>query len=105
WADAFEACGVDPAIFLGTLPLTARLPWDHIDVGLEEGFLAREYRKALTNRLSPPCGKAAGMFVHHTHASAAEADPRRLVCYDCGVACDLTQMREERLTFLRQLRA
>jgi radical SAM-linked protein len=105
WADAFEACGVDPSIFLGTIPLTARLPWDHIDVGLEEGFLAREYRKALANRLSPPCGKAAGMFVHHTSTTAAEADPRRLVCYDCGVACDMTQMREERLVFLRQLGA
>jgi radical SAM-linked protein len=105
WADAFEACGVDPSIFLGTIPLTARLPWDHVDVGLEEGFLAREYRKALSNRLSPPCGKAAGMFVHHTSASAAEADPRRLVCYDCGVACDMTEMREERLVFLRQLGA
>ena len=105
WAAAFEACGVDPSIFLGTIPLTARLPWDHIDVGLEEGFLAREYRKALSNRLSPPCGKAAGMFVHHTNAAAAEADPRRLVCYDCGVACDLTGMREERLISLRQLGA
>ena len=105
WADAFEATGVEPARFLGTIPLSARLPWDHIDVGLEEGFLAREYRKALTDRLSPPCGKAAGMFVHHTNAVDATADARRLVCYDCGVACDMTQMREERLVFLRQLGA
>jgi radical SAM family uncharacterized protein/radical SAM-linked protein len=105
WADAFDACGVSPAMFLGTLPLGARLPWDHIDVGLEDGFLAREYRKALANRLSPPCGKVAGMFVHHTNTTDAEADARRLVCYDCGVACDLSQMREERLVFLRQLGA
>ncbi len=105
WADAFEAAGVEPSMFLGTIPLSARLPWDHIDVGLEEGFLAREYRKALHNRLSPPCGKAAGMFVHHTNTTDAEADPRRLVCYDCGVACDLSSMREERLVFLHQLGA
>ncbi len=105
WADAFEEAGVDPSIFLGTLPLDARLPWDHVDVGLEEGFLAREYKKALANRLSPPCGKAAGRFVHHTNAADAEGDARRLVCYDCGVACDLSQMREERLVFLRQLGA
>ncbi|HJL15375.1 MAG TPA: TIGR03960 family B12-binding radical SAM protein [Sandaracinaceae bacterium LLY-WYZ-13_1] len=105
WADAFEACEVDPSIFLGTIPVSARLPWDHVDVGLEEGFLAREYRKALKNRLSPPCGKAAGMFVHHTNLEEARADARRLVCYDCGVACDMTSMREERLTFLRQLGA
>ena len=105
WAEAFEACGVEPERFLGTLPLSARLPWDHIDVGLEDGFLAREYRKALSNRLSPPCGKAAGMFVHHTNLTQAREDGRRLVCYDCGVACDLTQMRTERLDYLTQLGA
>lgn len=105
WTDAFEACGVEPAKFLGTIPLSARLPWDHIDVGLEDGFLAREYKKALKNRLSPPCGKAAGMFVHHTNLTEARTDARRLVCYDCGVACDMSQMRSERLTYLKQLGA
>ncbi|WP_437606613.1 TIGR03960 family B12-binding radical SAM protein [Sorangium sp. So ce834] len=105
WEEAFSHFGVDRARYLGTLPVTARLPWDHIDVGLEEGFLAREYRKALQSRLSPPCGKVAGTFVHHTNLEDASADTRRLVCYDCGVACDMTQMREERLTFLDRLGA
>jgi radical SAM-linked protein len=105
WIEAFAEHGVEPARYLGTIPLTARLPWDHIDVGLEDGFLAREYKKALKDRLSPPCGKAAGMFVHHTNLEEARADARRLVCYDCGVACDLTQMREERLVYLGQLGA
>lgn len=105
WQRAFEQHAIDPDRFLGTIPVTARLPWDHIDVGLEDGFLLREYRKALANRLSPPCGKVAGMFVHHTNAKDHEADARRLVCYDCGVACDMGQMREERLVFLRTLKA
>ncbi len=105
WAAAFEATGVDATLFLGTIPITARLPWDHIDVGLEDGFLAREYRKALKNRLSPPCGKVAGAFVHATNLEDAQKETRRLVCYDCGVACDMTQMREERLVFLRTLGA
>ncbi|WP_437793338.1 TIGR03960 family B12-binding radical SAM protein [Sorangium sp. So ce693] len=105
WEEAFTHVGVDRAKYLGTLPVTARLPWDHIDVGLEEGFLAKEYRKALQSRLSPPCGKVAGAFVHHTNLDDAKADTRRLVCYDCGVACDMTQMREERLTFLDRLGA
>jgi hypothetical protein len=61
-------------VFLGTIPVHARLPWDHIDVGLEDGFLLREYRKALKNRLSPPCGKVAGAFVHHTNLKDAHAD-------------------------------
>jgi radical SAM family uncharacterized protein/radical SAM-linked protein len=105
WASAFESTGIEPLKFLGTIPVTAKLAWDHISVGLEEGFLLREYRKALQNRLSPPCGKVAGMFVQHTNLMDATADERRLVCYDCGVACDMTAMREERLVFLRKLHA
>jgi radical SAM family uncharacterized protein len=59
WEEAFRIHGIDPQVWLGTLPVTARLSWDHIDVGLEEGFLLSEYRKALKSRLSPPCGKVA----------------------------------------------
>ncbi len=105
WEDALSECGVDPAPYFMTLPVDARLPWDHIDVGLEDGFLLAEYRKALKNRLSPPCGKPYGSLLHHNNLEDALADPRKLVCYDCGVACDLTQMREERLIALRKLGA
>jgi radical SAM family uncharacterized protein/radical SAM-linked protein len=105
WTDSLEAARIDPSWFLGTIPVSARLPWSHIDVGLEQGFLAREYRKALRNRLSPPCGKTVGSFVHHTNVQDAEAEKKRLVCYDCGVACDLTRMKEERIVFLRSMNA
>jgi len=105
WRAAFEEAGVDPQRFLGTWPTTARTPWSHIDVGLAPGFLEREYRKAVKNRLSPPCGKAVGMFVHHTNLAEHADDQRKLVCYDCGVACDMQQMRSERATFLVQLGA
>ena len=105
WAAALEAHGVDEAAYLGTRPVTARLPWDHIDVGLEDGFLLAEYRKAVKGRASPPCGKVAGMLVHHTNLADAEPDRRKLVCYDCGVACDLSTMRSDRLVALRALGA
>jgi radical SAM family uncharacterized protein/radical SAM-linked protein len=105
WTAAFAAEGVDPKTYLGTIPVTARLPWDHISVGLEEGFLAREYRKAVASRLSPPCGKAAGAFIHATNLEDATSDTRKLVCYDCGVACDLSAMREERIVYLDRLGA
>jgi radical SAM-linked protein len=105
WREAFAESAVDPQRFLGTLPTSARLAWQHIDVGLEPNFLAREYRKALKNRLSPPCGKAVGMFIHHTNLVDHESDARKLVCYDCGVACDLKQMRVERGEFLGKLGA
>jgi radical SAM family uncharacterized protein/radical SAM-linked protein len=105
WQEAFEHFGVETGKYLGTLPVDARLPWDHLDVGLEPGFLAREYRRAVNSRLSPPCGKAKGMHIHHTNTMAAEADQRKLICYDCGVACDLGKMREERIVFLRKMGA
>jgi radical SAM-linked protein len=105
WQEAFEHFGIETSVYTGTLPITGRLPWDHFDVGLEDGFLAREYRKAVASRLSPPCGKARGMFIHHTNVKDAEADARKLVCYDCGVACDLDRMREERVGFLRRMGA
>ncbi len=103
WEDAFRAEGIEPGRYLGTIPATARLPWDHIDVGLEEGFLLREYRKAMKSRLSLPCGKVAGAFVHATNLRDAQAEDRKLVCYDCGVACDLSAMRDQRLVYLRKL--
>jgi radical SAM-linked protein len=105
WEEAFRVEGIDPARYLGTIPTTARLPWDHIDVGLEDGFLLREYRKALKDRLSLPCGKVAGAFVHATNLRDAAVEDTKLVCYDCGVACDLSAMREQRLVYLRKLGA
>jgi radical SAM family uncharacterized protein/radical SAM-linked protein len=105
WKEALVHFEIDTDRYLGTMPITARLPWSHIDVGLEDGFLAREYKKSLASRLSPPCGKIAGQFVHHDTVEAARAETKRLVCYDCGVACDMTQMREERIAFLERLGA
>lgn len=105
WLDALEGAGVDPTCYTRTLPVDARLPWDHIDIGLEPGFLASEYQKATRSRLSPPCGKAAGDKVHHTNLPDAEGDSRKLVCYDCGIACDMSEMRDERIVALRALRS
>ncbi len=103
WLAAIEACGVDPTRYTRTIPVDARLPWDHLEIGLEPGFLADEYRKALKGRASPPCGKPFGAKVHAKTIAEAEADARRLVCYDCGIACDMSEMRKERVVSLRTL--
>lgn len=105
WERAFADLGVDPRRLLRTLPVDARLPWDHIDVGLEPGFLAREYRRAVAGRLSPPCGKMIGQHVFATNVADARAESKRLVCYHCGVACDLDAMRSERVDKLISLDA
>ncbi|TVR04044.1 MAG: TIGR03960 family B12-binding radical SAM protein [Deltaproteobacteria bacterium] len=109
WMEAIEeweeGLGLSRFLMLSTIPVTARLPWDHIDVGLEDGFLLKEYRKAVAGRLSPPCGKPFRAKVHHTNLEDALAEKKRLICYDCGVACDLSQMKEERIDFLTRLGA
>ena len=106
WVEAIDACGLDPMRYLQTLPLDGALPWDHIDVGLADGFLRKEWKRALKDRLSPPCGKPLGAQVHQTNIADAQADyDKKLICYHCGVACDLTGMKDERIAHLRALGA
>lgn len=109
WIKSVEESGLDPQIFLGTIPLNGKLAWSHIDVGLTDRFLDLEWKKAVKNRLSPPCGKVAGMIVHHSNLEALEKtfsiDKKKLVCYHCGVACDLKGMVEERREFLEEMDA
>lgn len=109
WLEAVEEAGIESEYMLGTIPPESRLPWDHIDVGLEDKFLKREWIKATKNRISPPCGKVAGMIVHHSNLEALEktfdVDKKRLVCYSCGVECDLKGMVEERRDYLGQMDA
>ncbi|MCO4763611.1 MAG: TIGR03960 family B12-binding radical SAM protein [Myxococcales bacterium] len=105
WTEAFAELDIQPDRYLARLREDIALPWDHIDVGLDDGFLLREWKRALKNRLSPPCGKPKNLQVHHTNVADAVADERKLICYHCGVACDMTAMRDERVTFLKQLGA
>jgi radical SAM family uncharacterized protein/radical SAM-linked protein len=109
WVKCVEESGLNTQIFLSTIPMNGKLAWDHIDVGLTERFLEIEWKKALHNRLSPPCGKVYGMIVHHSNLEALEKtfdiDKKKLVCYHCGVACDLKGMVEERREFLQGMNA
>jgi len=105
WQEALEESPVDPQFYLGTLATEMRLPWDHLDMRLSRKFLLRDYRMSMVDRLAPPCGKPAGAQVHHSNLLEHESDARKLVCYHCGVACDLHRMRRERGEFLRALGA
>jgi radical SAM family uncharacterized protein/radical SAM-linked protein len=109
WVKCVEESGIDVSFILGTIPLSAKLPWDHIDVGLQPRFLDIEWKKALNNRLSPPCGKVAGAIVHDNNLEALEKkfsiDKKKLVCYHCGIKCDLKQMVDDRRDFLTSMNA
>lgn len=103
WCEVFEKHNVIIEDYSGTRPIDARLPWDHIDVGLDDGFLLTEYRRSMKNRLSPPCGKVKGDLIHKTNVADAKKETGKLVCYDCGVACDLSAMRKTRVETLVRL--
>jgi len=105
WIDAMNSCGVDKYLYYRTIPLDSKLPWGHIHVGVEPKFLKQEYKRAIKDRLSPPCGKPFRAKVHHTNLVDHEADQRKLICYDCGVACDMKLMRDERKDYLLKLDA
>jgi radical SAM-linked protein len=69
WMEAFSDAGVDPDFFLTrTREIQEPLPWDHIDILVDKGFLAAEWEKALAE-------------------SGLTADCRFGACNACGV-CD-----------------
>jgi radical SAM family uncharacterized protein/radical SAM-linked protein len=67
-------------------PVSAVLPWSHIDVGVRSDYLREEWEKAFAGVVTPPCGKPPRGSV------AADAKP---ICHACGIGCDLTRMRAE----------
>ena len=98
--------GFEPSRYLGALAEDSCLPWSHIDVGIEESHLRKELAAAMRHRSSPPCGKPVGRLLHPASVEEAEAAAnKKLVCYDCGLACDLDGMKAERLYFLRRMNA
>jgi radical SAM family uncharacterized protein/radical SAM-linked protein len=105
WMESIAEAGIDKYAYMRTIPLDSQLPWGHIHVGVEPKFLIQEYKRAIKDRLSPPCGKPFRAKVHHTNLIEHEADQRKLICYDCGIACDMKQMRQERTDYLLTLGA
>ena len=106
WEEAFRAEGIDPATYLGTIPVTARLPWDHIDVGLEEGFLAPRVPQGAEE---PPLARRAARSPARscTRRTCATRRPRTGSSSATTAASPATSsaMREQRLVYLRKLGA
>ena len=67
WVRVIAEWGHDPQLFLGTLPIDGRLPWDHLDSGLDKEWLWQDWQDALDEVEVEDC--------------------RWSPCFDCGV-CD-----------------
>lgn len=91
WMDAFREADVDIEIYLAEIPVESTLPWDHIDCLVEKAFLLREYRRAQKVLLSPACEKP------YRRQNLPPQITDKLICYDCGCACDLEHIKSERV--------
>ncbi|TDI14530.1 MAG: TIGR03960 family B12-binding radical SAM protein [Acidobacteria bacterium] len=90
WDQAFAAEGLDPDLFIKGLPVEAKLPWDHIDTLVTKEFLVKDYLKAFKNKFAPACEKPYKGF------QFPEDKDEKLVCYSCGLECDLKHIYSER---------
>ncbi|HUK92009.1 MAG TPA: TIGR03936 family radical SAM-associated protein, partial [Blastocatellia bacterium] len=122
WMDAFRAEGVDITPYLQEFPVKAfssprgeliQLPWDHIDTLVKRDFLAKEYIKGVKAKISPPCelpvkiidGRPTAIAPSHEDFERVMSQP--LLCYNCGMECDLTMSRkhlEEALALHKEVR-
>lgn len=98
WRRVFEDLNIDTEILLKEIPLYSPLPWDHLDSRVKKEFLIRELKRALKGRFSPACEKPYKKKneSNRTDLGKPEEDDK-LVCYHCGLECDLNAIRKERI--------
>lgn len=58
WERAAEESGIDLEEYLRARDLEAPLPWDFVDIGIDKGFLEREWARALAGETTPDCREA-----------------------------------------------
>jgi radical SAM family uncharacterized protein/radical SAM-linked protein len=104
WRKVFEDLNIDREIWMKDIPLYASLPWDHLDSRVKKEFLVRELKRALKGRFSPACEKPykKKSESNRTDLGKPEEDDK-LVCYHCGLECDLDAIRRERIESWRSL--
>jgi radical SAM-linked protein len=90
WLDALTAEGFDVSLFTREIPLEARLPWDHIDTMVDRDYLLKDYRKAIQIRFAPACMRPVKLD------DGRVPRPETIVCYNCGVDCDLDKIRDDK---------
>ncbi|MFV0413394.1 MAG: TIGR03960 family B12-binding radical SAM protein [Oscillospiraceae bacterium] len=58
WLQTFEKLGIDPHFYANRAILPDEvMPWSHLDYGVTQEFLNREYQKAQQAAVTPPCNK------------------------------------------------
>ncbi|HQK18571.1 MAG TPA: TIGR03960 family B12-binding radical SAM protein [Polyangiaceae bacterium] len=91
WLAAMERHDLQLIDYIKEIPNEATTPWSHIHVGVSEEFLRQEWEKAQRFKHTLPCLRPAD--------PASKSD--KLVCYHCGLDCDLEQaarIRSQRMS-------
>ncbi|MFQ5823869.1 MAG: TIGR03960 family B12-binding radical SAM protein [bacterium] len=98
WCQVFDDLNIDTDIWLKDITLFAPLPWDHLDSRVKKEFLIQELKRALNGRFSPACEKPykKKSELNRTDLGKPE-ESDKLVCYHCGLECDLDAIRQERI--------
>jgi radical SAM-linked protein len=95
WMDCLQEAGLDPQLFLGRIPIHAPLPWDHIDTRVTKRHLVEDLHRGMQAKFSPACEKP---FMPREQGRVPKPlEHANLVCYDCGLDCDLEAIRQARL--------
>ena len=95
WMDCLREENLDPGVFLRRIPLHARLPWDHIDSLVTKEYLIGDLHKSQKDRFMPACEKP---FIPRDPGKTVKPlEHANLVCYDCGLECDLDAIKRERI--------
>jgi len=95
WLECMQSAGLDPELFLRRIPLHAPLPWDHIDSRVTKQFIIEDLHRGMKGKFSPACEKP---FIPRDPSKPVKPlESAKLVCYDCGLECDLEAIKQERI--------
>ncbi len=95
WSQCLEDAGLDAQIFLRRIPLHAPLPWDHIDSLVTKEFIIRDLHAGMKGKFLPACEKP---FIPRDPGKTVKPlEHANLVCYHCGLECDLDAIKRERI--------
>jgi radical SAM-linked protein len=80
---------------LRQLPVHAPLPWDHVDSLVKKEHLVRDRHAGMRARFLPACEKP--FIPRDPNKQVKPLEHANLVCYHCGLDCDLEAIKQERI--------
>lgn len=75
WLEALKECNLEAKDYICARNTDAKLPWSHLEAGVSEEFLLRERKKAMSERITPPCSPT---FCGQCGACDTTSSPSRL---------------------------